>query len=138
MSALELDNDEPVISGDTYCSPRCGVGCKAAAYERASREAVELATRLGEGWTPVVWEYLGWRYRAERHDVAQVFPIMDRGSRFKAGEWVVGSYSCILSTSDGTDFTADAANPEDALGFAIQDARTAVSNINGMIEGLSV
>jgi hypothetical protein len=55
----------PVPRGKTYCSPACGRGCARREYDRAVRDADHLVRRLrGSGWRAVVWENLGWHYRA--------------------------------------------------------------------------
>ena len=65
----EVSRRTPVRDGDRYCSPACGLGCTWDAYLRATSAANDLCSMLGEGWKPVVWENLGWHYRAERGSV---------------------------------------------------------------------
>lgn len=55
---------KPVRRGALYCAPACGGGCTWAAYGEAHRKGNELARRLGPGWSPNVWENLGWHYSA--------------------------------------------------------------------------
>lgn len=52
----------PVRSGRTYCAPFCGSGCTWEDHQAAQKAAKALATRLGKGWTPRVWENMGWHY----------------------------------------------------------------------------
>lgn len=52
----------PQLRGAIYCSPACGHGCTFEAFDRAYEQATTLATRLGRGWTPRVWENLGWHF----------------------------------------------------------------------------
>lgn len=54
----------PVRHGVYYCSPACGCGCRYSAYVRVKARAAKLAKHLGPGWKPVVWENVGWHYRA--------------------------------------------------------------------------
>lgn len=54
----------PVRRGPVYCSPACGYDCKQVDYDRCVLAANELAASLGQGWTPRVWENLGWYYEA--------------------------------------------------------------------------
>lgn len=56
----------PVRAGATYCSPACGNGCTWADYGKAVLAAASLATELGDGWEPEVWENLGWHYRVKK------------------------------------------------------------------------
>jgi hypothetical protein len=56
----------PVRRGAIYCSPRCGGGCTHKAFLAATAKAEKTAKRLGAGWTPVVWDNLGWHWRVER------------------------------------------------------------------------
>lgn len=53
---------KPVLHGETYCSPACGGGCTKAAHDEATKQAAELAQQLGPGWSPRVWENLGWHF----------------------------------------------------------------------------
>jgi hypothetical protein len=50
----------PVRDGDIYCSPACGAGCTFKAWEEAQAKSKAMADDLGPGWTPNVWENLGW------------------------------------------------------------------------------
>lgn len=111
---------------DRYCSPACGLGCTKAAYEHAVKSAAALADRLGDGWEPVVHENLGWFWSAAKGN-AQVSPNERQGK--------VESYWCSIMTA--TQFCATAETPEDALGFAIQDARTAAQKIAADCAALS-
>lgn len=54
----------PVLRDKTFCSPGCGGGCLRAAFDLAHSRARALASRLGKGWTPRVWENLGWHFSA--------------------------------------------------------------------------
>lgn len=58
---------KPRRNGNAYCSPACGFGapfCTWDGFQRATREAADLAARLGPGWEPSVWENIGWHYKA--------------------------------------------------------------------------
>ena len=60
----------PVLRGEFYCSPACCGDrpfCTKAAYDRANHEAAAMATELGNGWKPDVWENLGWYGSARRN-----------------------------------------------------------------------
>jgi hypothetical protein len=50
--------------GRIFCAPACGRGCTAHEHRGAVHNAAALAKSLGPGWTPHVWENLGWHYAA--------------------------------------------------------------------------
>lgn len=60
-----MNNWTPVRKGKIYCSTSCGGKCTFAAFSAATENAARLASLLGPGWTPHVWENLGWHYSAE-------------------------------------------------------------------------
>ena len=49
-----------VQRGTVRCAPACGAGCTQAAFELATKRAEALCKKLGDGWTPRVYENLGW------------------------------------------------------------------------------
>ena len=61
----ELSWDAEAI-GDKYCAPACGRGCTVKEHREAVELADKLVALLGPGWKPVVWENLGWHYRATK------------------------------------------------------------------------
>lgn len=99
------------LLGGVYCSPACGGGCTKAAYNTAVRNSNALAEQMGEGWEPVVWENLGWHYEVIK-GVAAIMPPYKGGS---------GKYMVFFNTVPQIVTTAE--TPEDALGFAVQEAR---------------
>lgn len=114
-----LDRHIPINGPNgTYCSPACGFKCTRHAYERAMREADALAIRLGPGWEPRVWENWGWHYEAIK-GAARVHPTSL--SNPIVGDWVINGYTCFFNTA--RQVVTHAETPEDALGFAIQEAR---------------
>ena len=62
------DPSLPVRKGKVYCAPWCGAGCTWEAYEEATKESKALAKKLsrhfGVPFLPVVWENMGWYYKA--------------------------------------------------------------------------
>ena len=110
------------LPGGIYCSPRCGGRCTRREFDRATAEAAALAKRMGEGWEPRVWENLGWHYEVHK-GAAVIHVTIDRNAK---GSPVVGYWADIQTAKQ---FIADAKEPEDALGFAIQDARSAERKI---------
>lgn len=102
----------PRRRGKVYCSPACGGGCTWADYRRASRRAEDLAVALGPGWSAVVWENLGWFWKAANGN-AEVRP---EGDRFSA-----------KITMTGHQFLAVEDTPRDAIGVAACNANAAAS-----------
>lgn len=107
--ALKL-NDKPiertpVLNGLTYCSPACGCGCTKSAYDFAKHKSEWLASYLGYGWAPVVWENCGWHYKASK-GAADVYPT-------SAGDGM--QWACMV---DNATF-AHAETPELAVSFAL-------------------
>lgn len=62
----------------TYCSPACGMGCLKSDYTHAMEKALELAHIMGDGWTPKVWENLGWHWGVEKGVTAIYGPMRKR------------------------------------------------------------
>lgn len=56
----------PVLKGEIFCSPACGGKCKKSAYDKAIQISNEIASQLGEGWIPEVFENLGWYWKVEK------------------------------------------------------------------------
>ena len=102
---------------ERYCSPWCNCGCTKRAYDAAVEAADALAARMGDGWEPHVWENMGWFYKVSKgvceiyypESIHIYYPHPDR------------YYTCIIRTA--VQIVAHAETPEDALGFAVQDAR---------------
>jgi len=64
----------PKANGDRYCAPACGRGCTKTEYDNAVVNADALVKRLkGTGWRPVIFENMGWHWRAISGPV-QVYP----------------------------------------------------------------
>jgi hypothetical protein len=82
----------PKANGTRYCAPACGRGCTRAEYDAAVANAAALVKRLrGTGWKPLVFENMGWHWRAVSGPV-QVYPT-DGGTKFwcMIGDRVKGS-----------------------------------------------
>src|SRR5690349_6910567 len=68
---------KPKASGDRYCAPACGRGCTRAEYDTAVSNATALVKQMrGTSWCPVVFENMGWHWRAISGPV-QVYPSHD-------------------------------------------------------------
>ncbi|KKK48897.1 hypothetical protein LCGC14_3140510 [marine sediment metagenome] len=111
MENNEIDWSPRSLPGGVYCSPGCGRGCTKAEYDLAVRDGNALAQRMGEGWVSEVWENLGWHYRAEKGVASVSFTRWHSGS-----EYTVYFYTV-------PPVVTSAETPEDALGFAVQEAR---------------
>ena len=115
----------PKLSADGkfYCSPACGSGhyCRKEWHDEAVRKAGELAAQLGDGWEPHVFENLGWHCKVKK-GCASVWPARD-GFLARIEPGVVIGHAAL-------QFIAEGETPEDALGFAVQDARTTMSRVN--------
>lgn len=131
MIIRQQKSDIPIHRGLVYCSPACGFNCYSAAYEQAVKEAELLAEELGTGWNPEVWENCGWNYSVSKN-VATVHPTR-QGSALH-GAWKVVGYSAWINSVH--QCIAEAKNACDALGFALQDARTAARRIDADCDAL--
>ena len=142
------DRRTPILSADgqTYCSPGCGRQCRKEWFDHATKRANELAAALGDGWEPHVWENLGWHWSAIKGD-AQIHPNEDRREGFGPDGYPVTSYTCYLNCRStvgemdqhgGTaaQFIARADDPNDALGFSVQKARTHLARVTESLDGL--
>lgn len=122
-----------ILRGSVYCAPWCGAHCTKAAYDRAVVDADALAARLGDGWSPRVSENMGWHYEATK-GIVRVIPSTSGGTI--NADWTVDSYSAWINFP-GHQFIQHADTPEDALGFAVQEARTFVARLNQVLVDLS-
>ncbi len=61
-SKPSCDRWTPILRGLIYCSPGCGYDCTKAEHDLAHLNARTLCRHMGAGWTPNVWENLGWHY----------------------------------------------------------------------------
>ena len=134
--SIEIVRDRtPRLSADGkfYCSPSCGGGhfCRKEWYDSAVIGADELCSVLGDGWEPVVWENLGWFYKAEKGSVT-VYANVDR-----SGQERRTTYSAWICPGDGVQIIANGDTPEDALGFAVQDARTRMARMSAVLSDLA-
>ena len=120
---------DPVRHGDTYCSPACGGGCTWKSYQLAKKRAQELADYMGSGWTPKVWENMGWHYEArstcERLRVKPLLStpgyhaFLNEPGKLPGGRWV-----------------GDGDTPEQAVKNAIREARREYQKIGVILDGL--
>lgn len=57
---------KPVRRGAIYCAPACGASCTWAEYQTALEKAKALSKMLGAGWKPIVFENMGWHFKANK------------------------------------------------------------------------
>lgn len=129
----EYDGWTPrALPGGFYCSPRCGCRCTRAEHDKAQKDAATLAAQLGDGWTPRVWENTGWHWEVAKGPCAGDNRF-DAGGvvvhRRRDGEFSAEFRSALTGTNTVTQFYADAATAEDAIGTVRQDVRTFISRI---------
>lgn len=94
----------PKLRGKLFCSDACGHGCTLTAFKRARIAADGLAAAMGKGWAPVVWENMGWHFRAVK-DVSDVRPTAK-------------GYIAFINAD--RQFIAEAATPKLAFLFALE------------------
>lgn len=115
---------KPVRRGETYCAPACGAGCTWAAHRQAKEDARELAAKLGDGWTPRVWESMGWHYQVTRGRI-KVLPSE------LAGYVVIVSMPWILGTMQS------GLNPVKLVRTAVREVSKKVGQLSKELEGLT-
>lgn len=131
MSTRLKPSWEPQVrhGGAVYCSPACGFNCTREEHDRAHREAGELAKRLGDGWTPHVWENMGWHYEAVK-GIARIMPVKGR-------DGVILSYTAYVNSAFGRQVITRGTDPVDAFGMAMQQARTTVQRMEAELNDVS-
>lgn len=128
----------PVLKGDTYCAPFCGRGCKFSWYEKAMRDSERLCKRLGKGWTPEVWENLGWHFKAisscgriKVHCSTYSHPKQNHGKKYT-------SYIAFFGEVDspGGYWAEHGDTPEEALKKVMRIAKNEWKRTNKLFKGL--
>lgn len=100
--------------------------------DQAQRDASDLAARMGDGWETRVWENLGWHYDVVKGPVKIKPGYGGDKSRYTA--WI--EPNVVLNgprMGIALQVIADGKEPEDALGNAVQDARTMISRMEGAL-----
>ena len=110
----------PVAKGDTYCSPACGGRCTRTAFQHATGAANALAARLGPGWTPRVWENLGWHWSVG-HGELNVNPLS------------TGFIAYLGERPPGGRWTADGATPIEAIRAVLEVARAELLTVTHLV-----
>jgi len=117
----------PVRNGMIYCSPACGGHCTLAAWELAWSRGRALAARLGVGWNAVVWENLGWHFKA-----------VDRTGLLKVHLQESGDgWTAFLGHGDGGNWTGEGKTPGTAVKAVRKAARTALQTLSKLLEATS-
>lgn len=93
-----------------FVAAKGGGGCKRVDYERAVQSAQDLASMMGEGWQPRVWENLGWHYSAT-FGAATVH----RKTSADGGYWV-----CIHGKPNERSYYGEHAEPRKAFCIAFK------------------
>lgn len=97
----------------------------------ARDEAHALATRLGDGWEPDVFENLNWYYAVKKGCVT-VRP--EAGNSLSYSAWIEPN---VVLNRTAVQVIAYGPTPEDALGNAIQDARTMIARFDDALSFLN-
>jgi hypothetical protein len=134
----------PVRNGHYYCSPACGGGkfCRHEWYKAAVKNAEALCERMGDGWVPEVWENLGWHYKIVKGRVTIHVNEMKTMPFDPVTGYSVRGYSAwiepnIVLNNHHVQIIEKADTPEDALGFAVQSARTLMSRMRDVLDVLN-
>lgn len=123
------------LPGGIYCSPRCGARCTKAAHDKAVADAKALAARMGDGWAPVVWENLGWHWEITKGDSKDGHSCRGALLEITPNHKLVGGYTAWFQGAK--QFLAEGKEPEDALGFLIQDIRTFLRRIDDELRSVA-
>ena len=111
-SKLPLVSKEwvPVRQGRFFCSPACRCRCLLADNIRATKGATLLLKKLkGMGWQSVVWENLGWHFKAVSG------PLTVFGDYL--GKDGTARYSCTMSGQKPDNFTSS--DPNEAVAHTL-------------------
>jgi hypothetical protein len=118
----------PVLHGAIYCSPACGGNCTKRAHDKAVEAADKLVAILGSQWSAVVYENLGWYYKAVSGPVT-VFPSYD------------GSFGCFISSDTemsggGSSVWTISANNSDPVLAGLAQLDSAVENVGRLLRSV--
>jgi len=111
------------------CAVWCGAGCTQEAYDRAVREAADLAEIMNEGlddsaWCPNVWENMGWYYSVNNGDYS-----ISPGTRFShiIPNWEIDGYWCYYKRGGFKSTRGD--TPQEALGKMVEQVLDEVAKL---------
>jgi hypothetical protein len=123
--------------GGVYCSPSCGCRCTWADFEWATAQAKVLAERLGDGWRPHVHENGGWWWLAVKGQTPLHAGLAEVHPRTGADRRTIIGYSAWINpATEGVAqvITDTVADPVEALGLAMQEARTRSLRFSGELD----
>ena len=119
---------EAVEEGLRYCAPACGRGCTSRERDITEAKAELLAQTLGPGWTPKVWENLGWHYAVRSPcDRLSVHPSYGAGFTAYLNE----------PGSGGGRWAEHGDTPQEAIDATVAAAVADYKRIGAIIEGLA-
>lgn len=134
MTVIDRHRWVPRENGPFYGSDGCchALLCTRAAFDQATREAAELVAHLGPGWEPVVWENLGWHYKATltSGDLVLTVHSNTRGSNTRGG-WTIRGYGAQFSGA--MSVSADGKTPEAAVIAVIEVIRTQYESLGEVL-----
>ena len=118
-----------VRRGHIYCAPLCGGGCTWAAFKLAEHAAAELAKKLGPGWSPRVWENLGWHCS-----------VLDPTGALKvyvnhSGKGVI-TYSAHLGGENGGRWVKSGRTPRTAIRAVAREAMGELHSFLGVLRSI--
>lgn len=128
---------EPVLSGEIYCSPRCGGRCKLADHNAAHDKADALLAIMGDGWEKRVWENLGWWWEVRKGD-CRISPHAPAGREGDEPRLML-MWDLPAITSEGSRWASvpqiilHGSDPVALVGLAKQDARTFIARIEAAL-----
>lgn len=123
------DQWTPKLHGDIFCSPACGGRCKKVDYNRATELASRIASQMGRGWTPRIWENLGWHFEVNK-DCATISP--DRNGQYRA------SIHFSIIDMMNSSITETDSDPRVAMQRAIEVLNDKVSKLKRTLTSVSL
>jgi len=115
-------NQKPQHKGAVYCSAWCRHGCRWSEFKKAEAFAAKLAKSLGRGWTPHVWENMGWHWRVEYGTLCAVYPRSDGYRKFWIDVHVGGRQICLDAKNIASGIRAAISAAKDQAARTMADA----------------
>jgi hypothetical protein len=126
-----VDRWKAIRRGAIYCAPACGGGCTWHEYELAVERADILCKHMGSGWTPRVWEKLGWHYET-------ISPCGRIKVSPSEGNKPLRNAIAFLGEpgSPGGRWACHGKTPKQAMTAVIASAKADLAKIDAQIQGL--
>ena len=118
--------------GKIFCSPACGCGCTKEDHEKAVDMAEQIAERLGDKWTPIIWENAGWRWKIV-NGCAEI-----RSYRVHGEDETFMCKITLSSRQKSIQFMDIAKSPEYAFRLAMHRARTFIADFSNALNEVSL